>query len=224
MAQYTRAGQSSVFLCGTVQYSTVQTLGYRDSSTLVFCVLPCSVLCSDQLERGATHDELWDAAQMEMVHRHLVTGAKASSNTLVSRVLSCSAGISWSGVRPTTSCGTLRRWRWCTVARCMASCACTGPRRSWSGPAGDALSRLLNYTVVTCDTAPTTACGANGLVHSEGQSDSGVDSRWVGAKTAGNSQPLTFNPSDEDLTCLASKMHGFMRMYWAQKILEWTSR
>ncbi len=36
---------------------------------------------------------------------------------------------SWRRARRTTSCGTQASWRWCTPARCTASCACTGPRR-----------------------------------------------------------------------------------------------
>jgi deoxyribodipyrimidine photo-lyase len=32
------------------------------------------VLCRQQLEAGQTHDELWNAAQMEMVHRGKMHG------------------------------------------------------------------------------------------------------------------------------------------------------
>ena len=38
--------------------------------------------------------------------------------------------------RHTMSCGMRRSCRWSTSARCTASCACTGPRRSWSGRRG----------------------------------------------------------------------------------------
>jgi hypothetical protein len=39
-------------------------------------LLLCCVYCThrEQLERGATHDELWNAAQMEMVHRGKMHG------------------------------------------------------------------------------------------------------------------------------------------------------
>jgi hypothetical protein len=47
----------------------------------------------------------------------------------------CCAGSSWRPGRRTTTCGTRRSWRWCTPARCMASCVCTGARRSWNGRA-----------------------------------------------------------------------------------------
>jgi hypothetical protein len=32
------------------------------------CAGGASCCCRDQLERGITHDELWNAAQLEMVH------------------------------------------------------------------------------------------------------------------------------------------------------------
>jgi deoxyribodipyrimidine photo-lyase len=34
----------------------------------------CAAVCSAQLEAAATHDELWNAAQLEMVHRGKMHG------------------------------------------------------------------------------------------------------------------------------------------------------
>src|SRR5579883_1389814 len=41
---------------------------------------------------------------------------------------------SWKMPRRTTPCGTPRKCRWSSPAGCTTTCACTGQKRSWSGP------------------------------------------------------------------------------------------
>jgi hypothetical protein len=91
----------------------------------------------------------------------------------------CCAGSSWRQVRRMMSCGMQRRWRWCTVARCTASCACTGPRRSWSGPAGASL-RFSGCGGGEGGSVQPVCVGASQgskhmRMHALGQEDPGVD-------------------------------------------------